>query len=55
MFYYTFAITKIKNLQRLIFKKANEITQLKEKKMARTQKLVTECNLIEEKPSMAKV
>lgn len=48
-FYCIFAFTKIKSLQRLVFQKAKEINQLKEKKMAGTQKLVAELNLTEGK------
>lgn len=45
MFYYTFAFTKNQEFAKAyIFKKTYEITQLKEEKMARTQKLVTEFN-----------
>lgn len=51
MFYYIFAFTKNQEFAKAyIFKKTYEITQLKEEKMARTQKLVTEFNLIDEKP-----
>lgn len=44
-------IKKNQESAKAYFQKTYEITQLKDEKMARTWKLVTEFNLLEEKPS----
>ena len=51
MFYYAFALKKNQESAKAYSQKTYKITQLKGEKMARTRKLVTDFNLLEEKPS----